>query len=266
MTREKNKFIIAGAGGIGKAVGLILADKPGLDSEIYIGDLDKNHAANVAQWIIDGCSTVCHVESFEIHPSLLTDEMDYIFQTGDIILDCLPGTEAPRMAAFALKFGMHYVNLTEYVQETEEIIQMVSNSDKGFVLQSGLAPGYVNILAHKLYLDFCERYKVNVVDHIKMRVGALTATLLCVHLEPNWRCYGIHQRGQGNSRWTFNEAAGLIRDQPKNNKRHTLRRRFYLRWCSRSSGVFSGESQEFGLQDLALPGALQLGSRTNSIQ
>ncbi len=181
MTREKNKFIIAGAGGIGKAVGLILADKPGLDSEIYIGDVDKNQAANVAQWIIDGCSTVCHVESFEIHPSLLTDEMDYIFQTGDIILDCLPGTEAPRMAAFALKFGMHYVNLTEYVQETEEIIQMVSNSDKGFVLQSGLAPGYVNILAHKLYLDFCERYKVNVVDHIKMRVGALTKNVESPH-------------------------------------------------------------------------------------
>ncbi|MCC6815612.1 MAG: saccharopine dehydrogenase NADP-binding domain-containing protein [Saprospiraceae bacterium] len=174
MSKESKKFIIAGAGGIGKAVGLILADRPIVEADIFIGDRDKELARTVAEWIQDGSSSVCSIESFEIHSSQLTNEMDYIFKAGDIILDCLPGNEAPRMASFALKYNMHYVNLTEYVKETEDIIAMVQNADTGFVLQSGLAPGYINILAHKLYNDFISKHSEIIVDHIKMRVGALS--------------------------------------------------------------------------------------------
>ncbi len=174
MSRETKKFIIAGAGGIGRAVGLILADKPGFDSEIFIGDISKSLALEVSQWITEGSSSVCNIEAFEINPKQLTNEMDYVFKSGDIILDCLPGTEAPRMVAFALQYNMHYVNLTEYVKETDQIIEMVKDASTGFVLQSGLAPGYINILAHKLYNNFKEKYKIEKVDHIRMRVGALT--------------------------------------------------------------------------------------------
>lgn len=133
---DRSKVIIAGAGGIGRAVGLILADSPGIDAEIYIGDMDKSVAQNIAQWIREGSSTVCPVEGFEIDRSTLSNEMDYVFHSGDILLDCLPGDQAPRMASYALKYNMHYVNLTEYVRETEEIMQMAAQSNKAFVLQS----------------------------------------------------------------------------------------------------------------------------------
>ncbi|MFN8280834.1 MAG: saccharopine dehydrogenase C-terminal domain-containing protein [Saprospiraceae bacterium] len=178
---DRSKVIIAGAGGIGRAVGLILADSPGIDAEIYIGDMDKSVAQNIAQWIREGSSTVCPVEGFEIDRSTLSNEMDYVFHSGDILLDCLPGDQAPRMASYALKYNMHYVNLTEYVRETEEIMQMAAQSSKAFVLQSGLAPGYINILAHKLYKDFTRDFQDIAVDAIKMRVGALTRHVEAPH-------------------------------------------------------------------------------------
>lgn len=177
----KNRFIIAGAGGIGRAVGLILADKPGIDSEIYIGDLDPILANNVEQWIKEGCSAVCSVNAFKIEEKEISPEMDFIFKDGDILLDCLPGSEAPRMASIALQYQMHYVNLTEYVDETEQITRMVKDASTGFVLQSGLAPGYINILANKLYKDFVAKFQIEKVDYIKMRVGALTESVEFPH-------------------------------------------------------------------------------------
>lgn len=178
---DRSKVIIAGAGGIGRAVGLILADSPGIDAEVYIGDMDKSVAQNIAQWIRDGSSTVCPVEGFEIDSSTLSNEMDYVFHSGDILLDCLPGDQAPRMASYALKYNMHYINLTEYVRETEEIMQMAAQSSKAFVLQSGLAPGYINILAHKLYKDFSSNFPEASVAAVKMRVGALTRHVEAPH-------------------------------------------------------------------------------------
>jgi hypothetical protein len=53
-----------------------------------------------------------------------------------------PGSAAPRIAQFAKDFKLHYTNLTEYVAETEEIIALSKNTDTGFLLQTGLAPGY----------------------------------------------------------------------------------------------------------------------------
>jgi hypothetical protein len=50
----------------------------------------------------------------------LTEEMIAILRQGDIILDCLPGSQAPRIAEFAKDYELHYANLTEYVAETEK--------------------------------------------------------------------------------------------------------------------------------------------------
>ena len=70
---------------------------------------------------------------------------------------------------------MHYANLTEYVAETDEIIELAKDADTGFVLQTGLAPGFVNVLAISLYNDFVEKTGNPHVEKIAMKVGALTA-------------------------------------------------------------------------------------------
>jgi len=46
--------------------------------------------------------------------------------------------------------------------------------DTGFVLQTGLAPGFINILACDLYRQFVELYQNRQVEYIGMKVGALT--------------------------------------------------------------------------------------------
>ncbi|MDQ3712689.1 MAG: saccharopine dehydrogenase, partial [Acidobacteriota bacterium] len=76
---------------------------------------------------------------------------------------------------FARDFKMHYANLTEYVAETDEIIALAKDAETGFVLQTGLAPGFINVLAMSLYQKFVEQFENETVEKIGMKVGALTA-------------------------------------------------------------------------------------------
>ena len=84
----------------------------------------------------------------------ISEQMKSAFEQCDILLDCSPGSQAPRMARFAKDFKMHYANLTEYVAETDEIIKIAEHAETGFVLQTGLAPGFINVLAMSLYQKF----------------------------------------------------------------------------------------------------------------
>jgi saccharopine dehydrogenase-like NADP-dependent oxidoreductase len=108
-------------------------------------------------------------------------EAERVFRQGGVLLDCLPGGQAPRMARLARDFGLHYVNLTEYVAETEAIVNLAQNAGTGFVLQTGLAPGYINVLAHGLFQQFCTDYGVENVDKLEMKVGALSDHAVAPH-------------------------------------------------------------------------------------
>ena len=178
--RLSQNIVIAGAGGIGSAVGLMMANYPEFRGDIYIGDRDLRTAEEAAAWIREGTSLPLDVIAFEFGVDT-TPAMQEAFSKSSLILDCLPGKEAPRLARIALQYKMHYANLTEYVQETEEIIKLASDADTGFVLQTGLAPGFVNILANKLFKEFCQRHGVSKVDYIGMRVGGLTAYAMSPH-------------------------------------------------------------------------------------
>jgi saccharopine dehydrogenase-like NADP-dependent oxidoreductase len=79
------------------------------------------------------------------------------------------------MARFACDFKMHYANLTEYVAETDEITAFAKNAETGFVLQTGLAPGFINVLAMSLYGKFVEQFENETIEKLGMKVGALTA-------------------------------------------------------------------------------------------
>ena len=79
------------------------------------------------------------------------------------------------MAAYAKAFKMHYANLTEYVAETDAIMELARDADTGFVLQTGLAPGFINVQAMALYREFVQRFENQEVERVAMKVGALTA-------------------------------------------------------------------------------------------
>lgn len=169
-----NKIVIAGAGGIGRAVGLILAENKSFETKIFIGDLYLKVAKDATQWIEEGLGETGDVTPFKMPAEGVDNEMIEVLKTSDILLDCLPGSQAPRMARLCKKYDLHYANLTEYVNETNEVIEIAKGSDRGFVLQTGLAPGFINILGMKLFNDFCAKYGVNEIDKMSMKVGALT--------------------------------------------------------------------------------------------
>lgn len=174
-------IIIAGAGGIAEAVGLILAEWSKIPPTIFIGNRTLSKAQKVAQWIEDSITKSVSIKAFHLVENAITPEMEDLFNKGDILLDCLPGTQAPRMAKYAKDYKLHYANLTEYVEETHKIIELAKDAKTGFILQSGLAPGYIDILANHLFQQFCIDFKVEKVDALKFKVGALTRHAVAPH-------------------------------------------------------------------------------------
>jgi saccharopine dehydrogenase-like NADP-dependent oxidoreductase len=179
--KKHHNIIIAGAGGIAEAVGLILIEWSDVPPSLFIGDRLHNKAKKVAQWIVDGTTKPCSVQDFHLPEDGLTEEMKVLFDEGDLLLDCLPGSQSPKMAQFAKDFHLHYANLTEYVAETEAIIALAKNAQTGFVLQTGLAPGYIDLLANGLFQQFCSDFGVNQVGRLEMKVGALTRHAIAPH-------------------------------------------------------------------------------------
>jgi len=172
--KKHHNIIIAGAGGIAEAAGLLLAEWSEATPTIFIGNRTLSKAQKVADWIKSGTNKPCDVLAFHLTEEGLTSEMERIFNKGDIILDCLPGSLAPKMAGFAKKYNLHYANLTEYVAETDEIINLAKDASTSFVLQTGLAPGYIDVLSNGLFQLFCKGFGVEKVDKLEFKVGALT--------------------------------------------------------------------------------------------
>ncbi len=179
----KNHHIIfiAGAGGIAEAVGLILAEWSEITPTIFIGNRTLSKALKVAKWIEDGTTKPCTVKGFKLPEVGITEELKNVLTQSDIILDCLPISLAPKMAHLAKDFQLHYVNLTEYVTETNKIITLAKDASTGFALQTGLAPGYINVLANHLFQKFCINFNIDTVNKLEFKVGALTKHAVAPH-------------------------------------------------------------------------------------
>jgi len=172
--KKHHTIVIVGAGGIAEAAGLILMEWSEIKPTVFIGNRTHSKALKVARWIEEGTTKPSKVNAFHLSFDSVTDEMKTILGQGDILLDCLPGKLAPKMAQLAKDYHLHYANLTEYVAETEEIINLAKDASTGFVLQTGLAPGYIDLLATAIFKQFCHEFKVNKADKLEFKVGALT--------------------------------------------------------------------------------------------
>lgn len=179
--KKHHTIILAGAGGIAQAVAVILVEWSKVPPTIYIGDRSLSKAQKLVEWIEHDLTKPCLIKAFHLSESGINQKMKALFKKGEIILDCLPGSQAPRMARYAKTYHMHYANLTEYVVETQKIIKFAKHATTGFILQSGLAPGYIDVLGNHLFKEFCKAYEVNNVDHVELKVGALTKNAVPPH-------------------------------------------------------------------------------------
>jgi saccharopine dehydrogenase-like NADP-dependent oxidoreductase len=168
------KIFIAGSGGIGEAAALLLREWSVAETDIFLGDISEGNLQKAKNFVAENSAKTSKIETV-LMSGEINDAMKSAFEKCDVLLDCSPGSQAPRMARFARDFKMHYANLTEYVAETEEIIALAKDAETGFVLQTGLAPGFINVLAMSLYQKFVEKYENEKVEKIGMKVGALTA-------------------------------------------------------------------------------------------
>lgn len=169
----KKRIVIAGSGGIGSATGLMMRELCD-EVDVYMADANSKTANAAAAWISDGSDRQGIVEAIEIPKDGANDAFGKVLRKADIVLDCLPGSQAPRIARLAREHNLHYANLTEYVKETDEVRKIAEGAEKGFILQTGLAPGFIDVLANQLFQRFCREYGVGKVDSVLMKVGALT--------------------------------------------------------------------------------------------
>ncbi|HEY4572792.1 MAG TPA: saccharopine dehydrogenase C-terminal domain-containing protein [Thermoanaerobaculia bacterium] len=217
---KKHQVVIAGAGGMGSAVGLLLRELGDFEVDLFIGDANAERARAAAAWIREGSLKPGEVHAFHLPLEGTSAALDEALSRADILLDCLPGREAPRMARLARRHDLHYANLTEHVEETEEIQEIARGSARGFLLQTGLAPGYVNVLGHSLYQRFCREQGTDGADRLEMRVGALTTTARPPHY------YGFTWSPSGVAT-EYVKPATVVRDfqrttRPSLSERHTV--------------------------------------------
>src|SRR5215203_1124194 len=128
------KIFIAGAGGIGEAAALLLREWSPFGTEIYLGDVSEESLHRAKSFVLQNSGKTSKVETVLMEKEGVSDAMRAAFEHSDVLLDCSPGGQAPKMARFAVDFKMHYANLTEYVAETDEITRLAQGAETGFVL------------------------------------------------------------------------------------------------------------------------------------
>ncbi|HMO82130.1 MAG TPA: saccharopine dehydrogenase C-terminal domain-containing protein [Pyrinomonadaceae bacterium] len=194
-------IFVAGSGGIGEAAALLLREWCEFETTIILGDISEDNLAKAKAFVTDSSEKQSPVETVLMPKNGASDELKAAFERSGVLLDCTPGGQAPRMAAYAKDFKMHYANLTEYVAETDAIIELAKGAETGFVLQTGLAPGFINVLAMKLYGEFIEKHRNENVERVAMKVGALTAHAHAPHFYGfTWSPIGVATEYVKNSR------------------------------------------------------------------
>lgn len=194
-------IFVAGSGGIGEAAALLLREWSEFDTNIILGDVQEDNLKKAHDFVISNSDKNSSVETVLMAKDGTNEAMNAAFEAADVLLDCSPGGQAPRMARYAVDFKMHYANLTEYVAETDAIIDLAKNAETGFILQTGLAPGFINVKAMELYNQFVELHENEKVERVGMKVGALTAHAHAPHFYGfTWSPIGVATEYVKNSR------------------------------------------------------------------
>ena len=215
-----NHIFISGSGGIGEAAALLLREWCEMDVTIHLGDVSEASLDKARRFVTEGSSRTAEVRTVLMSPEGINDAMKESFEECDVLLDCSPGGQAPRMATFARDFKMHYANLTEYVAETDQIIKIAEGAETGFILQTGLAPGFINVLAMSLYDKFVAECGTTEVERVAMKVGALTAHAQAPHFYGfTWSPIGVATEYVKNCRVVRNRQ---ITELPALSERETI--------------------------------------------
>lgn len=149
-------ILILGAGKIGKAMAFLLANTG--DYQVCLADNHDRFLGEVAE--------LSNVEGLVLDVRD-TDALKKILKCHDYVISALPFFLNGDVAKYAADQSVHYFDLTEDVKTARLVREFSLESDRVFIPQCGLAPGFISIVAQGLMCRFEKPYDVH------LRVGAL---------------------------------------------------------------------------------------------
>jgi len=156
-----HRVLVLGAGKIGALISGLLAESG--DYQVGLVDVSGETVRSVAR--AHGLDTITPIEADAGDEAQLRELLRR--HPADAVVSSLPYYCNPAVARVAREAGVHYFDLTEDVEVTRKVRAIAEGSDKAFVPQSGLAPGFVSIAANELITHF------DSLRSVKLRVGAL---------------------------------------------------------------------------------------------
>ncbi|MGH8299529.1 MAG: saccharopine dehydrogenase family protein [Steroidobacteraceae bacterium] len=156
-----HRVLILGAGKIGSLISGLLASSSAY--QVQLADVDGSIAEAVVR--AHGASGLsAHALNAKQRSSL---EQHLANHPVDAVISSLPFYCNVTVAEAARTAGVHYFDLTEDVEVTRAVRAIATGSQRAFVPQCGLAPGFISIAAAELITHFEE------LRAVKLRVGAL---------------------------------------------------------------------------------------------
>ncbi|MBA5866079.1 MAG: saccharopine dehydrogenase family protein [Nitrospira sp. CR1.3] len=156
-----HRVLVLGAGKIGSLVACLLAERGGY--EIHLGDITLDAPKHLVEDLGLLRVTPCILDVR--HPDAVRTYLST--HPVDAIISSLPYFCNPTVAGLARTHHLHYFDLTEDVEVTNQIKVLSAGASRAFMPQCGLAPGFISIVTHDLMTHF------ETLDTVKMRVGAL---------------------------------------------------------------------------------------------
>jgi saccharopine dehydrogenase-like NADP-dependent oxidoreductase len=155
-----HSVLILGAGKIGSAIARYLHRTEGGDFTVTVADTDPVALARIRESV--GAATLVLDVTDQ---SALVGAMEKV---NSVVSACSYAVN-PGIARAAANAGASYFDLTEDVETTRAVRNISANARDGqiFMPQCGLAPGFIQIVAHDLTRGFDK------LDEVRMRVGAL---------------------------------------------------------------------------------------------
>jgi saccharopine dehydrogenase-like NADP-dependent oxidoreductase len=156
-----HRALVLGAGKIGSLVTCLLAQRG--NYEVHLGDVNLDAPKRLVEDL--GLEHVTPSILDVRHPDAISTYLSA--HPVDAIISSLPYYCNPTVAGLALTHRVHYFDLTEDVEVTNQIRILSERATSAFMPQCGLAPGFISIVTHNLMTHF------ETLDTVKMRVGAL---------------------------------------------------------------------------------------------
>lgn len=151
-------ILIAGSGHIGAAVAQLLA---AADPHYTVLLIDTNDQPPPIPK-----HTHLHYFNMDIQDKNRMTLLAHQYQITAVV-SCLPFFLNLSIAEWAKSLRLHYFDLTEDIETSKNIARIAEEADTAFVSHCGVAPGFINIVAHHMM----QRFKK--LDAVKLRCGAL---------------------------------------------------------------------------------------------